>query len=217
MSPLLGIYSGNPASPKLPEDGLKASREAFFQPRLGYLGDFIHSTPLTQGIDSVSSFQMIVLGGVFLQRIQIALTGGSVNVNFYFPKHSLQNVRTGTSPTYGGRIQTILVSTKHALLGLSLSGLRASGGLRDKNFSWRLNAAQMGLSVGSSIGSLLSPYLGGQISSFSGKVGKIPYHIERNFCGLAGCAITAHAIFSMNIEARFIGEEGISLEAYFAF
>ncbi len=223
---LWGIYSGNPLAPRLPTEGFYSSKEENIQLRIGYIGDFALQIPLKHNGEYSGNWQLATASIVIHRRFLFELMGGSSFAHLNLNHHVQIESSASGGWSYGARMQGLIKRWGKVGLGISASGLLsyprtkwetlqgayvASYGRHSKIASW-----QAGISVGWR-GETFVPYIGAKYSNLVGHIGDEHFRAKRQAGLVLGCGLVAYTGFVLNLEARVIDEESLTLTGSAAF
>jgi hypothetical protein len=221
--PLSGIYFGNPLSPQLPTEGVISSKEESTQIRLGYIGDFIQisNDPIN------ANLQLGTIGCVWNRKILVELMGGSSSFhNSMKQAGALKKLYASGLFCYGVRVQAILKRWGKFVLGASASGLLGHSRCRyetvqgqavshpSDQLRWKAGQAGLGIALKNE---KLVPYLGLNVNTFMSQIKGMGQRTKTPVSLIAGGSLVAFAAVVIDVETRFISEQGVTLASYFAF
>lgn len=223
FSPLMGIYLGNPLLPQLPSDGVVSSKEEFAQFRLGYIGDFIHSS----NDDLSANLQLATFGCALHRKLLFELMGGSSSVQSTMKQSgTLETFYASGAFCYGGRIQGILKQWGKFVLGASASGILGRSKLQEETVQGRaidfpsnkvrLKAWQAGVAVARK-NEMFVPYLGFNVGNFLVELKSMNRKTNHHIAGILGGSIVGFAAMVASVEARFFAEQSVTMACYVAF
>lgn len=226
FSTLYGLYNGNPALPKVPEEGFFLAKEAWMGVRIGYEGDFIAKPDMNDHLHRckiVENFGTFTLN--FLERFDLYVSGGSFYSSLHrtkgdsrweFETHAAPIWKVGARALlweYGETFFTLHVGLAQASPRLQEAVLNGSP-LARKRGKFFYREAEAGAAVAHKI-DIFIPYIGIESSFVHVKVKHIEGKFEsRNRTPLGlflGCGLTPGAKVIVNVEVRLVDEQAVSL------
>jgi hypothetical protein len=223
------LYNGNPALPRIPEEGFYLAKEAWMAIRIGYEGDYVFNRKMNH---HVHEFKILENFGTatftFFDRLDLYASGGSFCAKIRQQDETRLEFETNSAPTWKVGSRLILWEYGETYLTFNFGYMQAYSRIKDisqnavplerNNAKLFYHEIEGGLGVAHHI-DIFIPYLGIEASRAWAKlknlgavgIGHLNIH-SRNPVGVfLGCGLSPGCKVILNVEVRLVDEQAISL------